>query len=300
MFRTVNELLNLSEEKGKPIAQIVIEKQAQTSGNTIEEIRNEMLKNLKTMEAAIEKGIQGVETLSKKSKNNGKLLNDYLARGNYLVGDTFVKAICYAVATNEVNASMGIICATPTAGSAGVLPAVLFSIKDKLQMNQNDCLDFLFAAGGFGLCIANSASISGAAGGCQAEIGSASAMAAAATVLAAKGTNQQAASALSLALKNMLGLVCDPVAGLVEIPCITRNAAGASNALTSAEMALAGIISIIPADETIQAMKEVGDRMHPDFKETGRGGMATTKTGLAIEQEIFGGKGPNAITTIVL
>ena len=295
MLTSIKELLELSKQKNKSIAHIAIDLEMELTGQPREAIIQAMEENYLAMENAINEGIQGVETISKKTRNKGKMLNEYLARGKYLTDETFVRAITYAIATNEVNAAMGIICATPTAGSAGVLPAVLFAIKDKLELDKQACLDFLFTASAFGLCIANSAYISGAAGGCQAEIGSASGMAAAAAVIAAGGTNEQAASALAIALKNMLGLVCDPVAGLVEIPCITRNAGGASNALSAAEMALAGIGTAIPADEIVWAMKEVGERMHSDFKETGRGGLAITPTALKIEKEIFGSKGPNNI-----
>ena len=295
MLTKIEDLLEKSKNEQKSIAEIIIELEMQANNVTRAEVIGTMEKNYEAMENAIEAGIKGVTTLSGFKRDNGKMLYEYLQKGNSLTGDTFVKAICYAIATNEVNASMGIICATPTAGSAGVIPAVLFSIKERLKMTKEDCLNFLFTASAFGLCIANSAYISGAAGGCQAEIGSASGMAAAAATIAAGGTNEQGAAALAMAIKNMLGLICDPVAGLVEIPCITRNAAGASNALTAAEMALAGLLTAIPADEVVWAMKDVGERMHKDFKETGRGGLAVTPAGLKIEKEIFGEKGPNRI-----
>ncbi|MCL1936316.1 MAG: L-serine ammonia-lyase, iron-sulfur-dependent, subunit alpha [Defluviitaleaceae bacterium] len=295
VITSIENLLYLSEKTNKTIAEITIENEAINTGYTKAQIINTMKENYNIMELAIQKGIEGVNSISGKTGYGGKILYDYLKIGNFITSETFVKALCYAISTNEVNAAMGVICATPTAGSAGVIPAVLFSIKDKLKMTKDDCINFLFNSAAFGLCIANNAYISGASGGCQAEIGSASAMAAASTVIASGGTNNQAANAFSFAIKNMLGLICDPVAGLVEIPCITRNAAGATNALCAAEMAIAGMKTRIPADEVILAMKNVGDRMHKDFKETGRGGLATTKTGMQIEKYVFGSNGPNSL-----
>lgn len=197
-------------------------------------------------------------------------------------------AVSKAVATNEVNAAMGKICATPTAGSAGVVPGVLFGLKPRLEPSRKDMLNFLLTSGAFGFVVANNASISGAAGGCQAEVGSAAAMAAGATVELAGGTPQQSAEAFAICLKNMLGLVCDPVAGLVEVPCVKRNAAGASNAIVSADMALAGVTSRIPTDEVIEAMYKIGQTMPSALRETGRGGLAGTPTGQRLKQEIFG------------
>ena len=212
----------------------------------------------------------------------------YLAKGDSYCGDTVLSAAQNAIAVNEVNAQMGIICATPTAGSAGVLAGVLMAIRDKLELSRQRQLEFLFTAGAFGLVIANSASISGAEGGCQAEVGSASAMAAAALVAVRGGTANQSAQAVAIVLKNMMGLICDPVAGLVEVPCVKRNAMGATQALVSADMALAGITSVIPPDEVVEAMHRVGMQMPSIFKETAEGGLATTPTGLKIKQKIFG------------
>ena len=183
---------------------------------------------------------------------------------------------------------MGLVCATPTAGSAGCLPAVLTSAIEKLGLSEEEQLNFLLATGAFGLVIANNASISGAEGGCQAEVGSASAMSAAALVLAAGGSPFQASQAICFVIKNMLGLICDPVAGLVEVPCVKRNAMGASYAFIAADMALAGIESKIPVDEVIDAMYQVGSSLPTAFRETAEGGLATTPTGRRLSKEIFG------------
>jgi len=215
-------------------------------------------------------------------------LQNYIKSGKTLTGNLLLDAVSKAVATNEVNAAMGTICATPTAGSAGVVPGTLFAVKEKLNPTRMEMIEFLFTAAAFGFVVANNASISGAAGGCQAEVGSASGMAAAAIVELAGGTPAQAAEAMAITLKNMLGLVCDPVAGLVEVPCVKRNAMGASNALTAADMALAGIKSKIPCDEVINAMYLIGQRMPLAHKETAEGGLAATPTGKRLAKEIFG------------
>ena len=197
-------------------------------------------------------------------------------------------AVENAIATNEVNAAMGVICATPTAGSSGTLPGALFMLEQRLGLSEDQMIRFLFTAGGLGLIIANHAGIAGATGGCQEEVGSASAMAAAAAVEAAGGSPEQSSQALAIALSNLLGLVCDPIAGLVEIPCVKRNAIGAGNALIAADMALAGCTSMIPADECISALDKVGRSMSVDLRETGLGGLAGTPTGQALKAKIFG------------
>ena len=197
-------------------------------------------------------------------------------------------AVSKAVATNEVNAAMGTICATPTAGAAGIVPGTLFAVKNKLNPTREQMLNYLFTSGAFGFVVANNASISGAAGGCQAETGSAGSMAAAAIVEMAGGTPQQSAEAFSIVMKNMLGLVCDPVAGLVEVPCVKRNAMGAAKALVGADMALAGVVSRIPTDEVIEAMHKIGQSMPSALRETAKGGLAATPTGKALAAKIFG------------
>lgn len=266
----------------------MIAQEIRTSGRSRTEIMNQMTLNLETMEATAAKGIQGVRSHSGLTGYDAKRLQAYLDSKTVLTDTTFVKALCYAVATNEVNAAMGMICATPTAGSAGVVPGVLLAFREKLQASQETQLEFLFTAAAFGFVTANNAMISGAEGGCQAEIGSASGMAAAALVEMAGGTPEQASHAFAIALNNLIGLACDPVAGLVEIPCIKRNAGGTSNAISAAEMALAGVESEIPADEVVETMYRVGRSMPADIRETGIGGLAGTKTGKRIAKELFG------------
>lgn len=290
MFESVYDLVKQAESQNKKISDIMIEYEIQTRQCSYEEIFLQMEKNLEVMQQAIESGIKGVKSYSGLTGGDAVLLNSYIKSGKGLSGDLILHAVCNAVATNEVNAAMGIICATPTAGSAGVVPGTLFAIKDKLNLTTSDMIHFLFTAGAFGLVVANKASISGASGGCQAEVGTASAMAAAAITEVAGGTAIQCSHAAAIALKNMLGLVCDPVAGLVEVPCIKRNAAGASNAMISADMALSGIESKIPCDEVIEAMYKIGLSMPSSLRETAEGGLAQTHTGKAIECQLFGSK----------
>lgn len=288
MFRNVAELVELAESQDKKISDIMIEQEMKVTGLSEDEVISKMEQNLVVMEKAIERGLEGVHSHSGLTGGDAVLLQKYIASGKTLAGPTLLDAVSKAVATNEVNAAMGTICATPTAGSAGVVPGTLFALKDKLQPTREQMIRFLFTSGAFGFVVANNASISGAAGGCQAEVGSASGMAAAAIVEMAGGTPSQCAEAMAITLKNMLGLVCDPVAGLVEVPCVKRNAMGASNAVVAADMALAGITSRIPCDEVIDAMYKIGQTMPVALRETAGGGLAATPTGRELEAKIFG------------
>jgi L-serine dehydratase len=289
MFRNVAELVELAVSKKCKISNIMIEQEMEVSGRSREEVFAFMDRNLTVMEEAVERGItEDIKSHSGLTGGDGKLLQAYINSGKSLSGDLMLDAVSKAMATNEVNAAMGTICATPTAGSAGVVPGTLFALKGKLNPTREQMIEFLFASGAFGFVVANNASISGAAGGCQAEVGSATGMAAAAIVELAGGTPSQSAEAFAIALKNMLGLVCDPVAGLVEVPCVKRNAMGASNAIVAADMALAGIVSRIPCDEVIDAMYKIGLTMPSALRETAQGGLAATPTGRELEAKIFG------------
>ncbi|WP_234447618.1 L-serine ammonia-lyase, iron-sulfur-dependent, subunit alpha [Viridibacillus soli] len=289
LFHNVRELVALAEHENKLISEIMIEQEMLITERTREEIMKQMTRNLTVMEEAVERGLKGVHSVTGLTGGDAVLLQKYIATGKSLAGDLLLDAVSKAVATNEVNAAMGTICATPTAGSAGVVPGTLFAVKNKLKPTKEQMIRYLFTSGAFGFVVANNASISGAAGGCQAEVGSAAAMAAAAIVEMAGGTPQQSADAFSISLKNMLGLVCDPVAGLVEVPCVKRNAMGAANAIVAADMALAGVTSRIPTDEVIDAMYRIGRTMPSALRETGQGGLAATPTGRALEAKIFGG-----------
>ncbi|MCC4501987.1 L-serine ammonia-lyase, iron-sulfur-dependent, subunit alpha [Limosilactobacillus reuteri] len=290
MYQSVKDLVRTAEIQQKALSELVIEAECHESGSNRKEVWQRMQANLLTMRAAIKQGENELGVRSKTGLTGGEAikLKKYRAKGKTLSGDVMMAAVENAIATNEVNAAMGVICATPTAGSSGTLPGALFMLEQRLGLSEDQMIRFLFTAGGLGLIIANHAGIAGATGGCQEEVGSASAMAAAAAVEAAGGTPEQSSQALAIALSNLLGLVCDPIAGLVEIPCVKRNAIGAGNALIAADMALAGCTSMIPADECISALDKVGRSMPVDLRETGLGGLAGTPTGQAIKAKIFG------------
>jgi L-serine dehydratase len=290
MYQSVKDLVRTAEIQQKALSELVIEAECHESGSNRKEVWQRMRSNLLTMRAAIKQGENELGVRSKTGLTGGEAikLKKYRAERKTLSGDVMMAAVENAIATNEVNAAMGVICATPTAGSSGTLPGALFMLEQRLGLSEDQMIRFLFTAGGLGLIIANHAGIAGATGGCQEEVGSASAMAAAAAVEAAGGSPEQSSQALAIALSNLLGLVCDPIAGLVEIPCVKRNAIGAGNALIAADMALAGCTSMIPADECISALDKVGRSMSVDLRETGLGGLAGTPTGQAIKAKIFG------------
>lgn len=288
MFNSVAELLEICEKESKLISEVMLDFEVKRGELSRLEIMNKMKQNLKIMRASVATGLEGVVSTTGLTGKDALKMDAYIKKGGTLSGKTTLRAAVMAIATNEVNAAMGIICASPTAGSAGILPGVLFMLEEKLNLCDDQLVSFLLTSGAFGLITANNAFIAGAAGGCQAEIGTSSAMAAAAAVEVSGGSPKQSADAFAIAMANMLGLVCDPVAGLVEVPCIKRNAAGASNALVAADMALAGLVSEIPTDEVIEAMYEIGVAMPTQFKETAEGGLANTPTGRRIEKEIFG------------
>lgn len=288
-FSSIEELLNICETEGKKISDVMIEAEMEAHNRSKEEIIEQMKNSLYVMKEAIDRGLnEDIKSRSGLSGGDGKKLAEYIEKGKFLSGLTILEAVSKSVATSEVNAAMGTIVATPTAGSVGILPGTIFSTAKKLNSSEEDMVRALFTAGAIGLVIANNAFISGAAGGCQAEVGSATAMAAAAIVEMAGGNPVQSASALGIALKNMLGLTCDPVAGLVEVPCVKRNAMGAANAMVAADMALAGIRSVIPPDEVIETMYRIGCAMPMPLKETALGGLADTPTARKLEVNIFG------------
>lgn len=290
MYMTIKEIVDAANERQKPIYELAIEQEIEQTKASYEEVWSKMEKNLAVMENSVNKSIEGDGVFSPTGLTGGDAVKvkKYRERGNTLSGDRMMFGVQSAIGVNEVNAAIGVICATPTAGASGTIPGVLFSIKETLQLSHEEMVHFLFTSALFGMIVANNACIAGAFGGCQAEVGSASAMAAAAAVEAAGGTPQQSSEAFSTALQNLLGLVCDPVAGLVEIPCVKRNAIGTANALVAADIALAEVGNIINADEVIVAMLRVGRQMPRELRETGLGGVAATPTGVAIKNKIFG------------
>ena len=284
-FSTGRELIALCEKENLTIAEVMIRREAETSEKTRDELVNEMFENLLTMQKSIRFGLEeNQQTVTGLAGGNAEKLMAYAEKAN--MGRDMAQICAAALAVAEVNASMGRIVAAPTAGSCGVVPAILITYERMTNTSENDMVKALFVAAGIGDVIARRASISGARGGCQAEIGASSAMAAGALAWLKSGSSHLITQAAAMALKSLLGLVCDPVAGLVEVPCVKRNASGAMNALCAVDMALAGIESAIPADEVIDAMREIGDLMHKDLRETGKGGLAATATGMAIAEQL--------------
>ncbi|HOG00656.1 MAG TPA: L-serine ammonia-lyase, iron-sulfur-dependent, subunit alpha [Clostridia bacterium] len=286
-FRKGIELLALCEQAKLPIGEIMLLRELDESERSRDEVLGEMAKNLETMRASVEEGLSGgLRSVSGLTGGDAARLRAHAGAGESLSGGRMLEAVAASMAVVEVNASMGRIVAAPTAGASGILPGTLLACAKRRGWSDEALLLALFNAGAVGLVIAKNASISGAEGGCQAETGAAAAMAASALTELSGGTPAQCLHAAAMALKNVMGLVCDPVAGLVECPCIKRNAIGAANALLCADMALAGIESLIPFDEVVLAMKSVGRLMSPDLRETARGGVAATPTARAIAKRL--------------
>lgn len=287
MFDSVQDILDQTNKYKLKISELTLELEAKKSGKSKESIYQKMLEYFKVMEDSINNSLVS----PKKSRSNlvggeASKIKELIRNNQNICGSIFSKTIMYALAVAETNACMGRIIAAPTAGSCGILPALIYSIKEEKQIDQRTAVMALFNAAAFGSVIAHNASISGAEGGCQAECGSAAAMAAAAAVEMLGGTADMSAQACALVLKSALGLVCDPVAGLVEIPCVKRNANLAAIALSCTEMAMAGIKSVIPADEVISSMKQVGDDLPVALKETSMGGLAVTPTAKKITRDL--------------
>lgn len=288
-FTSGNDLLNLCKSTGLRISDVMQLREVNLNDKTQQQIRSEMLKMLKAMQSSVVSGVNN------RSKSIGGLiggeagkLKEYMEKGRTLSGESTLTAAMNAMAVIEFNANMGKIVAAPTAGSSGVIPGALVTKGIELGKSDEEMIDALFTASAIGYIISRNATVSGAEGGCQAETGSAAAMAAAGLVEMSGGTPDMALSAASFTIKNVLGLVCDPIAGLVECPCQKRNSLNAINAVISADMALAGIETIIPFDEVVQAMYKVGRQLPDSLRETAMGGMASTETGKRYAKIIFG------------
>ncbi|WP_313898448.1 L-serine ammonia-lyase, iron-sulfur-dependent, subunit alpha [Lederbergia sp. NSJ-179] len=290
-FTSLKELIELAGKEKTTISELMIKTEVEQKGDRRETIIEKMSEQFTVMEEAVRKGtISPVMSRTGLTGGDGNRLYQYAKNGNSIINPITLHVAANALAVSEVNAAMGRIVATPTAGSAGILPAVLVHALDSGNFTRAQIVKSLFTASALGLVVANKASISGAAGGCQAEVGSATAMAAGTLVELAGGTPEQVGNAVGIALKNSLGLVCDPVAGLVEIPCIIRNGLHALTAEAAADMALAGIASIIPPDEVVHVMHEVGQQMPESLRETGIGGLAGTPTGQKLKEQILSKK----------
>ena len=288
-IRSGQDILQLCQEQDGHIYDLAIRYEQEISGKSPDEIRQVLRGQLQVMQEST------LQAIDPQWQGRGKIiggeaqkLRQHYENNSPVCGMVMARAVSFALGAAEVNACMGRIVAAPTAGSCGVLPGVLFSLRETHQLSEEKLIEGLLTAGMVGLVIAKNASLSGAESGCQAEIGAASAMGAAAVVAMIGGTPEQALHGAAMALKNLLGLVCDPVAGLVECPCAKRNAIGTANALIAGEMALAGISSVIPFDEVVEAMNRIGRSMPGALRETSDGGLAVTPTGRRLKAEIFG------------
>jgi L-serine dehydratase len=287
-FTTGKELLSICNEKNLSISEVMINREILKFNSTKDEIFNKMNETRLVMEDSINNGKKDSKlSFTGLIGGEAKLLHEYSLKFNTISGKSVLTGAINALSVMEENSKMGQIVAAPTAGSSGILPGTIISTAKRFNISNDKVNTALFTASAIGYIVTKNATVSGAEGGCQAETGTASAMASAALVELLGGTPSQALSAASFTLKNVLGLVCDPVAGLVELPCAKRNALGVSNAMLSADMALAGIETKIPFDEVVEAMYRVGKKMHPDLKETAEGGIAATPTARKFEKNIF-------------
>ncbi|NBK93413.1 L-serine ammonia-lyase, iron-sulfur-dependent, subunit alpha [bacterium 1XD21-13] len=287
-YDSIAAICEAAEEKQLSISALVLSDQAEQMEISEDELYEHMRESLHVMQEAVKEGKNPkLRSTSGLTGGDAAMVEAYAGTGG-ITGTFLNHAMARALAVSEYNAAMGKIVASPTAGSCGILPGTVVSMLEEGRCDEHAAVMALFTAGAIGMVIARNASIAGAQGGCQAECGSASAMAAAALVDLAGGTPGQAAHACAMAIKNQLGLVCDPVAGLVEIPCIKRNVSGIAIAFTSAEMALAGVESKIPVDECVLAMRQVGDMLPCSLKETSQAGLASTPTGIRLKKQVFG------------
>ena len=283
---SMKEIFDRMAEEGKPFWEIVLETDMEERQVSRSQSMAKMLIMWQAMVDAADNYTGRRRSVSGLVGGDGMKMRQYNFRGEAMTGGYVSEVIAEALSMAESNACMGRIVAAPTAGACGVLPAVLLPLCKYEELSQHQLLEALYVASGIGAVIAYRACIAGASGGCQAEIGTASAMAAGALVALRGGDGQQIGHAVAMALKNLMGLICDPVAGLVEVPCVKRNVIGAVNAVSVADMAMAGITSQIPVDEVIDAMGEVGRRMPVEFRETALGGLAATPTGLNIQEKM--------------
>lgn len=287
-YDSIAAICEAAEQQKRSISALVLSDQAEQMELSEEALYEQMKNSLQVMQEAVREG-KNPDLCSTSGLTGGDAARmEAYAAGGGITGTFLNRAMARAVAVSEYNAAMGRIVASPTAGSCGILPGTVVTLLEEGRCEEHAAVMALFTAGAVGMVIAKNASIAGAQGGCQAECGSAAAMAAAALVELSGGTPSQAAHACAMAIKNQLGLVCDPVAGLVEIPCIKRNVSGVAIAFTSAEMALAGVESRIPVDECVQAMRRVGELLPCSLKETSQAGLAATPTAIRLKKQVFG------------
>lgn len=288
MLNTAKEVIEACKKDNIHIYDLVLQGETKALKMTEEEMKNKIREILEVMKGSSQETLEkSFETEYKMIDGFAKMMNDYQKEKDPLTSKFLVRAMAMAFSTSETNANMGTIAAAPTAGSSGIMPAALMAAKEKYGLDDEVLINGLLTSIGIGQIIGKYATFAGAEGGCQAECGSASAMAAAALVEMLGGSPEEALQAASITLINVMGLACDPIAGLVEYPCTFRNASGVMNSFISADMALAGIKSIVPFDEVCQAMGEVGHLLHESIRETGLGGLAGTKTGQEIRAKFL-------------
>lgn len=288
-LNTFKDLVSYCRQNNKKIYEIRQEHEAFLQDTTVESIRLKVKKSLDAMKEAIKTGLVSNEmSISKQCGADCEKLQKRFEKKPALFGELYQKITTYALATIEENLRMGKIVACPTAGSCGIVPAVIVATSEYLEIKEEEQINALITAGTVGVIVSTKIALAGAVAGCQAECGVASAMASGALCQMLGGNEKQISHAVALALKNILGLTCDPVAGLVEIPCVKRNPFLAIHAVTATEFALSGIESKIPTDEVIDALAQTGQLMSPTLKESSQAGLAKTKTGIRIEQKVFG------------
>ncbi|MBR3601091.1 MAG: L-serine ammonia-lyase, iron-sulfur-dependent, subunit alpha [Lachnospiraceae bacterium] len=281
-FKNGKELLALCEENNIKISEVMRQRECILGETSLPEIERQMRRVWEVMKASAKKAIkEPSKSMGGLIGGEAHLLANHLSSGKQICGNILSRGITYAMAVLEVNATMGVIVAAPTAGSSGIVPGLLLSLQEEHRLSEGSIMDALFNAAAIGYLAMRNATVAGAVGGCQAEVGVASAMAASAAVELLGGSPKQCLNAASTVLMNMLGLVCDPVGGLVEYPCQYRNATGVANALVAAELALSGVPQLIPFDEMLATMYSIGKRLPAELRETALGGCATTPTACA-------------------
>jgi len=288
-FHSGEELIKLAKQHKIPISEVVIRYETANSTRNRSQVIEKMYKRLEYMDKAIQDGLKNKKPSASgmSGESTYKLLKIMKnKKKKMLLNDLTLKAMTYALATVENNATMGCIVASPTAGASGVIPGVLFAVKEYLKLSKEELLKGIFVTSGVGLIIAENATLAGAEGGCQAEIGSATAMAAAGITEMRGGQPDDCLNAAALALKNLLGLTCDPIGGMVEVPCVKRNALAAVYSIAASDMTMVGIESFVPFDEVVEAMSNIGKLISPKLRETALGGLAVTDTGKKLNKKL--------------
>lgn len=284
LYDTIEDIVRLADRESISFSEVVLRSEIESTGSVKEAVLDEIRRRIQIFKESVRDGI--ADTRKSKSGMSGGQAKQLDERKPVFLSDLTYRALRYAISVNEANAKMFRIVACPTAGACGILPGVMQAVGEVYDCDEESYINGFLAAAGVGNVVTSQACVAGAVGGCQAEVGTAAAMAAACAVAMMGGTTEEVVTAMTLCMKNVLGLVCDPVAGLVEVPCVKRNGIYAVHALASAEMAMAGLRSRIPADEVIGAMDSIGRALPEALRETSEGGLARTKTGMDITKRL--------------